>query len=143
MNEIITIDIKFAGSTLLGSNNCFSLYDSDGKSHKIVNFYYETFKDWVEKTNQVDVKVRCIPKSTTIWEICDERIPSYLYRSEYCVVCTPLRMLPLKQRKTEMAKCRYKKVFDKNDKTKWWLTCVHSYSGEKISKGGIIIPNFV
>ena len=137
MNEIITVPIRFAGSTMLVENNCFSLYDIEGNTHKVVNFYYENLKRCISKSNQIDIKIRCIPKSTKIWEICDDRIPPDYYSSEYCVVCTPLRMLPLEQRKRELSKFHYKKIYDKTNNTSWVL----SKSKEKISRGGIIIPN--
>jgi hypothetical protein len=136
MSDILTIPIKFYGSTILPTNNCFSLIDPDGKSHKVVNFYYENLKHYIEQSGQTDIKVRCIPKSNTIWEICDERISARLYRNEYCVTCTPLRLLPFEQRKREMKKHTYKKIYDTNDKTKWYV----STTFDKRSKGGIIFP---
>lgn len=138
MSETLTIPIKFAGSTMKATNNCFSLYDLDGKSHRIVNFYIETLEKYIKQSGQTDIKVRCIPKSNVLWEICDERIPKDLYRNEYCVTCTPLRMLPLEQRKQEMKQCSYKKIYDKNDKTKWWVMKI--FPKNPISKGGIILP---
>ena len=89
--------------------NCFSLMDVDGTEHRVVNFYYENLIEWMTRTNQLDIWVRCIPKSDRIWEICDDRIPPEWYAKQYCSVCTPLRMLPLEQRRTEMRGKTYKK----------------------------------
>lgn len=116
---VVTIPIEIGGVTMLGCyikrypsphGNCFSLRDTDDKEHKVVNFNYENLKEWMKRTGQKDIRVRCIPKSDHIWEIADERIPSDWYSKEYCPVCTPLRMLPLEQRKKEMARSTYKKV---------------------------------
>lgn len=79
--------------------NCFDLIDIDGSSHRIVNFGYENLEEWMKRSGQVDIHVRCIPKSDTLWEICDERIPNEWYNKEYCTRCTPIRLLPFEQRK--------------------------------------------
>lgn len=120
MNEPKIIPIKIGGITLIGVNtrngfplkggNCFDLIDIDGSYHKVANFSYENLKEWQKRTGQVDIKVRCIPKSNTIWGICDERIPNEWYNKEYCTVCVPLRLLPLEQRKKEMSGCTFKKI---------------------------------
>jgi len=89
--------------------NCFSLRDVDGTEHNVVNFYYENLKEWMMQTHQTDICVKCIPKSENIWEICDDRIPKKWYAEKYCSVCTPLRMLPMEQRKEEMRGKTYRK----------------------------------
>lgn len=120
----ITIPIVIGGSTLIGVNtrngypikrgNCFDLQDEAGKGHRIVNFYLENLKEWMRQTKQKDIRVRCIPKSDHLWEICDERIPVEWYSQKYCTVCTPLRMLPLQQRKEYLTENKFKKVFNKD-----------------------------
>ena len=119
MSDPITIPMRIGGSTMicvdqsdgfpLKGGNCFSLIDPEGKRHKVVNFSYENLKEWQKRTSQTDIKVRCIPKSNTIWEICDERIPNEWYNEEYCTVCTPLRMLPIDQRKEYLKGKMFKK----------------------------------
>lgn len=147
MNTSITIPIKIAGTTLIGVmtkefpieyGNCFSLYDTNGKSHRVVNFVYENLKEWIKRTNQKDIIVRCIPKSDLLWEICDDRIPLNWYKQEYCTVCTPLRMLPFEQRKRYVSKYSFTKVPNPLDKTKWYII---TYPKNVKSKNRIIIPD--
>lgn len=115
--KLIPIEIGFV--TLVGNlikeypadhGNCFGLRDENGEEHRVVNFYYENLREWMGRTGQKDIYVRCIPKSDHIWEICDERIPKEWYAKQYCPACTPLRMLPLEQRKREMNGTKYWKV---------------------------------
>ena len=116
-----TIPIKFGGVTLVGyifssypinGGNCFDLIDTDGSSHRVVNFGYENLEEWMKRTGQTDIVVRCIPKSDTLWEICDDRIPENWYNKEYCSVCTPIRMLPLEQRKKYLRDNKFFKTKD-------------------------------
>jgi len=90
--------------------NCFSLLDTDGSEHKIVNFKYENLEEWIRQTKQTDITVRCIPKSDKLWEICDERIPKNWYADEYCTICTPIRMIPFEQRKQYLKNKKFRKT---------------------------------
>lgn len=115
-----TIPIRIGGSTLVGydvrngfpidGGNCFDLIDVDGSRHRVVNFGYENLIEWIKRTGQTDITVRCIPKSDKLWEICDERIPKEWYNGEYCTVCTPLRMLPIEQRKEYLKNKKFSKT---------------------------------
>lgn len=123
-----TIHIRFGSVTLVGylskkfpikGGNCFSLIDTDGESHRVVNFGYENLVEWMKRTGQKDIKVRCIPKSDWLWEICDERIPKEWYNVKYCTTCTPLRLLPFEQRKEYVKGSTFKKVY--NEDGTWYL----------------------
>lgn len=115
-----TIPIKFGAVTLVGystkngfpiqGGNCFDLIDVDGTNHRIVNFGFENLNEWIKRTGQTDIKVRCILKSEKLWEICDDRIPNDWYNKEYCTVCTPLRMLPFDQRKEYVKNRKFTKT---------------------------------
>lgn len=117
-----TIPIKIGGSTLVGymtdggfpinGGNCFDLIDTDGSRHRVVNFGYENLKEWMKRTGQTDICVRCIPKSDRLWEICDERIPNEWYNKEYCTTCTPIRLLPFEQRKEYVKGKKFTKTKD-------------------------------
>jgi hypothetical protein len=117
-----TIPIKIGVSTLVGymtdggfpinGGNCFDLIDTDGSRHRVVNFGYENLKEWMKRTEQTDITVRCIPKSDRLWEICDDRIPKEWYTSEYCTVCTPIRLLPFEQRKQYVKNKKFTKTKD-------------------------------
>ena len=117
-----TIPIRIGCVTLVGYNtrngfpikggNCFNLIDTDGSSHSIVNFGYENLNEWMKRSGQTDISVRCIPKSDKLWEICDDRIPKEWYKSEYCTVCTPIRLLPFEQRKQYVKNKKFTKTKD-------------------------------
>lgn len=117
-----TIPIKIGCSTLVAydthngfpivGGNCFDLIDTDGSRHRVVNFGYENLKEWMKRTEQTDITVRCIPKSDRLWEICDDRIPKEWYTSEYCTVCTPIRLLPFEQRKQYVKNKKFTKTKD-------------------------------
>lgn len=116
-----TIPIKIGNVTLVNyighsypikGGNCFDLIDTDDSSHRVVNFGYENLKEWMKRTGQTDIAVRCIPKSDRLWEICDDRIPKEWYSSEYCTVCTPIRLLPFEQRKQYVKNKKFTKTKD-------------------------------
>lgn len=119
MREVLTLPIRVGFVTLAGyirqgsppfrSGNCFSLCDESGISHRVVNFHHENLIEWMKVSGQKDIRVRCIEKSDSIWEVCDERIPKEWYNSEYCTTCTPLRMLPRQQRLNYLSKYKFKK----------------------------------
>lgn len=132
-----TILIRIGGSTLVGydvrngfpirGGNCFDLIDVDDMRHRVVNFGYENLIEWMKRTGQTDITVRCIPKSDRLWEICDDRIPKEWYNKSYCTVCTPIRMLPFEQRKEYLKNKKFSKTKE------GWLI-ISSYIRPKIEK---------
>lgn len=140
MSYTKTIPIQFGMVTLVGyivtdptkpikGGNCFSLIDTDGSSHSVVNFTYENLENWCRLANQWDITVQCIPKSDHIWEIVDDRIPVEWYRQDgYCTVCTPIRMLPVEQRKSYLKN----KTFHKTSTTGLIVSTPITSTGRKL-----------
>ena len=100
--------------------NCFDLIDDDDKSHRILNFCSENFKYITNKLNLMDVEVSLVEKSDVLWIIKDERIPQEWYNKEYCLVCTPIRMLPFEQRRKYLSEHKFKKYTDESG-AKWTI----------------------
>ena len=126
------VKIRIGGQTMLGvisnslkqgipitGGNCFDLIDDD-KSHRVVNFCVENFKYITEKLNLTYIYVDLVEKSDTLWIIKDYRIPQEWYSKEYCIVCTPIRMLPTEQRKKYLSEHKFKKYTDESG-TSWTL----------------------
>lgn len=136
----MNIKIKIGGTTLIGPDyrslrlgkparwgNCFDLVN-DGVSHRVVNFSYENFEYITNKLKLKNINVEFLPKSDHLYVISDERISNEWY-SDVCTVCTPIRMLPIEQRKRYLEGKTFKKCFDIDGNHT--MTLIRSYLGEK------------
>ena len=97
-NPVLLMAWEVAGSTLLGSGNCFSVnvdHNTHWKEYRIVNFYLETLEELLEAGLTWPVGVVALEGNRAVLH--DPRIEDAEYPQEWCSVCCPEHLLPLPQ----------------------------------------------
>ena len=103
--------VRIAGSTMIGSNNCFSVEADDGNRYRIVNFYLETLEALQKAGLTFPVSIRVLKGKLAV--IHDPRIKDKWYAPEYCEVCCPVSLLPEPQQfSIERQKMRGQRIDD-------------------------------
>jgi hypothetical protein len=90
--------VSVAGSTMLGSNNCFSLRGTQGLVYRVLNFKLENL-DRAMHAAGIDFPIKLgVYGRGTLALVMDPRLDQRFYEEHLCEVCCPREMLPLTQR---------------------------------------------